>query len=123
MAILLDTTVLIDALRGDEFAIEWLLGLEHRPSCSEVTRVEIISGLRPAERATAERLFATLGWVPVSEAIARAAGDLGRRFRRSHAGIGTIDLIVAATATDQGLAVATTNVEHFPMFKGLRRPY
>lgn len=62
MAVMLDTTVLIDALRGDESAIEWLLGLEDRPSGSEVTRVEIISGLRSAERATAEQLLLTRGW-------------------------------------------------------------
>lgn len=123
MSFVLDTTVLIDSLRGDRAAISWLLGLNERPSCSEVTRVEIIRGLRSAERADAEQLFTSLGWVPVSEPVARRAGDLGRRFRRSHAGIGTNDLIVAASAIDQGLTVATTNVKHFPMFKGLRRPY
>lgn len=123
MSFVLDTTVLIDSLRGDRAAISWLLGLNERPSCSEVTRVEIIRGLRSAERADAEQLFTALAWVPVSEPVARRAGDLGRRFRRSHAGIGTNDLIVAASAIDQGLTVATTNVKHFPMFKGLRRPY
>jgi len=54
----IDTTVLIDALRGDPSAFAWLAELAEQPSCSEVTRVEILRGLRSQERAVAERLFA-----------------------------------------------------------------
>jgi len=50
--------VLIDALRGDPSAFAWLAELAEQPSCSEVTRVEILRGLRSQERAVAERLFA-----------------------------------------------------------------
>lgn len=71
----------------------------------------------------AERLFSDIEWIPLDEAIARRAGELGRRWRRSHPGIGTPDLIVAATAEQLGAEPATHNVRHFPMFKGLRAPY
>lgn len=123
MSIVLDTTVLIDALRGDPSAFAWLGELAEQPSCSEVTRVEILRGLRSQERAVAERLFAGLAWVPVTESVARRAGEFGRQYRRSHATVGTNDLIVAATAVDQGLPVATSNLKHFPMFEDLARPY
>jgi len=33
------------------------------------------------------------------------------------------DLVIAATAQDLGLELATGNVKHFPMFKSLRAPY
>jgi predicted nucleic acid-binding protein len=46
-----------------------------------------------------------------------------RRHRRSHHGIGLGDYLIAATATVRGLEPATLNVEHFPMFKGLRAPF
>ncbi|MGQ0617884.1 MAG: type II toxin-antitoxin system VapC family toxin [Acidimicrobiia bacterium] len=120
---MLDTTVLIDHLRRDRAATQFLVALSAVPWCSELTRVEVTRGLRSAERADAERLFAQLGWMPVTERLARAAGELGRRFRRSHTGISTVDLVIAATATDLGLPVATQNVGHFPMFRGLRPPY
>ena len=123
MTMVLDTTVLIDVLRGEPSASVWLLGLEVQPSCSEITRVEILCGLRSNERALAERLFAGLTWVSVSESIARDAGELGRKFRRSHTGVGPNDLIIAATAIDQGAELATSNLKHFPMFRGLKRPY
>ena len=46
-----------------------------------------------------------------------------RQFRRSHAGIGPGDYLIAATADVQGFELATLNVKRFPMFKGLRPPF
>ena len=83
----------------------------------------MIQGLRSAERRAAERLFSLIDWVPVSEAVARRAGDLGRRWRRSHPGIGVADLAIAATAEQIEGTIATRNPRHFPMFEGLRAPY
>lgn len=123
MSPVLDTTVLIDILRGHASAVEYVLGLEEVGVCSEVTRIEVLRGLRSEERRSAERLFQQLRWMAVDEEIARAAGELGRRFRRSHAGIGVADLTIAATAEHLALPLATTNIRHFPMFKGLRAPY
>lgn len=123
MSAVLDTTILIDVLRGNTRAVDFLLGLDEVPICSEVTRVEILRGLRSDERRAAERLFQQLGWAPVDEAISRSAGAFGRGLRRSHAGVGVADLIIAATADQLDLPLATTNIRHFPMFKGLRPPY
>lgn len=123
MTVVLDTTVLIDQLRGSEEALGFLAGLNARPVCSEITRIEVVQGLRSSERRAANRLFATLSWIPVSESVARRAGELGRRWGRSHPGIGVADLAIAATAEELEASLATQNVKHFPMFKGLRAPY
>lgn len=123
MSVVLDTDVLVDQLRGSEDAFEYLAGLKVRPACSEITRIEVIQGLRSAERRAANRLFATVAWVPVSESVARRAGELGRRWRRSHPGIGVADLVIAATAEEIEGTLATRNLKHFPMFEGLRAPY
>lgn len=119
----IDTTVPIDVLRGSPAAIAWVATVERRLVASEVTRVEILRGLRSHERAAAERLFAGLRWVGVTESIARRAGELGRIWRRSHPGISTIDLVIAATAIELGAPLATANVRHFPMFPDLAPPY
>jgi hypothetical protein len=37
--------------------------------------------------------------------------------------VGVADLIIAATAEQLDLPLATTNLRHFPMFKGLKPPY
>jgi predicted nucleic acid-binding protein len=65
-----DTSVLIDLLRGDDRAVQWLMALDAVPLCSEVT----------------ERLLQTLRWVAVDESVSRSAGDLGRRFAAAIAG-------------------------------------
>lgn len=120
---MLDTSVLIDHLRASAAATEYLAGLDGRPSCSEISRIEVIQGLRSSERRAADRLFALIAWVPVSEAVARRAGELGRRWRGSHQGIGVADLAIAATAEEIGASLATRNLKHFPMFEGLHPPY
>lgn len=115
--------MIIDLSRGVRAAERFLDTLSSRPVCSEVTRVEVLQGVRSTERRNTERLLSTLTWVTVDERIARIAGEFGRTFRRSHAGIGMADLIVAATAEALSLPLATMNVKHFPMFKGLKAPY
>ncbi|HEX6127890.1 MAG TPA: type II toxin-antitoxin system VapC family toxin [Candidatus Limnocylindria bacterium] len=118
-----DTTILVDQLRGRRQALDYLASLSEVPICSEVTRVEILTGLRSGERKAAERLFAVVDWMPVNEEIARRAGELGRRYRRSHPGLSLADLVVGATAMELGRRVATLNVRHFPMFPRLQPPY
>ena len=119
--ILLDTTVLVDLLRGFGPAFDYL-GAVADPVCSEVTRVEILRGLRRSERDVVEELMRSMRWVAVDEAVARRAGELGRRWFRSHS-LTTPDLIIAATAQELNATIATSNVRHFPMFEGLRAPY
>lgn len=120
---MLDTSVLIDHLRGSDAAGEYLVGLDDRPVCSEISRIEVLQGLRSAERRGADRLFALVEWAPLDAAVARRAGELGRRWRRSHPGIGVADLAIAATAEHRKAELATRNLKHFPMFKGLKAPY
>lgn len=123
MSVVLDTSVLVDHLRSSSPATEYLASLDERPSCSEISRIEVIQGLRSSERGAADRLFAVIAWIPVNEAVARRAGDLGRQWRRSHPGIGVADLAIAATAEQIDATLATRNLKHFPMFKGLSAPY
>lgn len=123
MSIVLDTSVLVDHLRATAPATDYLAGLESRPACSEISRIEVLQGLRSPEGEAAARLFVLIEWVPVTEAIAGRAGELGRKWRRSHPGIGVADLAIAATALHLDAGIATRNLKHFPMFEGLRTPY
>ena len=123
MSTVIDTSVIIDILRGLPVAVDYVEGLEDVPACSEITRVEVTRGLRSAERVPTERLFQQLRWVALDEPIARRAGELGRTWRKSHPGISSPDLVIAATAEQLEADLATSNVRHFPMFKRLRPPY
>jgi predicted nucleic acid-binding protein len=123
MSSLLDTSVLIDVLRGRDDAVRYLLDLPGRPVCSEITRVEIMRGMRSPERQATLRLLASLDWHPVDARVAELAGRWGRTYRHSHPNIAVADLCIGATAKVLGVPVATANVRHFPMFAGLRPAY
>ena len=123
MSVVFDTSVLIDVLRADPAALDYVRGVSEVPACSEVTRIEVARGLRSAERAGAERLFQTIRWIALDEPIARRAGELGRRWDRHRPGISLADLVIAATAEQVDAELATTNIRHFPMFESLQPPY
>ena len=123
MSVLCDTSIIIDLLRNFAPAVAWARNLNEPPVCSEITRVEVLRGLRTNERRATERLFGTLSWIGIDELIARRAGELGRVWRRNHQGIATADLIIAATADEHRHDLATLNLKHFPMIRGLRLPY
>jgi predicted nucleic acid-binding protein len=119
----LDSSILIDLLRGLPAARDYLVSQAQLPVCSEITRVEVLQGLRSPERQAAEALFEALSWADVDERIARRAGELGRRYRRSHPGLAVADLVIAATALELERPLATLNVRHFPMSPRLSPPY
>lgn len=122
----LDTTVAVDHLRGHDPATEVLDGMLQNGEpivVSELVRFELLAGVRNRERDDLEAFCSTLTWVPVTEDIARSAGTLARRYRRSHAAIDDVDYVIGATAVVLDAELLTTNVRHFPMFAGLRPPY
>ena len=122
--ILFDTTILIAHLRGDGRATA-ALSTQPRSErlASVLSRTEVEGGMRSGERRDVSALFGTLTLVPVSDAIARRAGEHLRSFRRSHVGIDLVDYIIGATAELHSADLATLNVKHFPMFEGLRPAY
>jgi predicted nucleic acid-binding protein len=69
------------------------------------------------------RLLGALQTLAVDDVVARLAGELRRRYRRSPAAIGVADHLIAATALVHGCQLATLDVEHFPMIDGLAAPF
>lgn len=127
MRLVLDTSVLIDHLRGRPQAATTLIPDALRRGdelwSSYVVRAELLAGMRSGEEAATRDLMRILSWAEVDDAAAEAAGALGRRYLRTHPGIEVSDLIVAALVQHLGAELRTTNVKHYPMFPGLKRPY
>jgi predicted nucleic acid-binding protein len=124
--ILVDSDVLIAHLRGIEVARDWLLDARRRTgqlALSVISVAEIGGGMRSGERQDVTRLLDSCQQLPVDRAIAWRAGELRRRFRRSHNAIGIADYLIAATAQIRGCELATLNVRHFPMIEGLAAPF
>lgn len=123
---MVDTSVLIDHLRGDKRATDRLrAAAEAGDELWSVTpvRMEILAGARSGEESAIEALFAQLRWLDVTTELADAAGRLAQPFVRSHPGVDTADYLLAATAEHLGGRLLTLNVRHFPMLAGLQRAY
>ena len=126
MTVLVDTCVLIDILRRGEGARAVLQDVVQRGERiigSVLTRTEVIAGTRDPEERDVAALLSVVGWIPVSQRIADRAGRYAQEYGRSHCSIDLVDYIIAATTDVTEAVLLTRNVEHFPMFEGLRRPY
>lgn len=125
MSVIVDTSVLIDVLRGSKAAADCLAraraaGPLHS---SVVVKAEVLSGMRSSEKTSTRELLSTVAWHEVDDTVVEEAGQLGRRWLPSHNTIDIADLMIAATAITLGMPLLTRNIKHFPVFPGLRQPY
>ncbi len=115
--VLLDSTVLIDALRGRPAASR-LTGLRRRgvePCVCAISVEEIWRGLRPGEDAAARRLFNAFRLAPLGVAQGMLAGAWRRRFAEQGVTLHQADCLIAAAAQGIGASLATANIDDFPM--------
>ena len=122
MIALVDTSIMIDVLRGVDEALACLEPYDALHA-SEISRLEVLAGMRPTEEAGTRALLSAFVWHDVDQVVAEMAGQLGRAWLRGNQGIDSADLAVAATALRLGAPLLTLNTKHFPMFPGLAAPY
>ncbi len=118
MNVLVDSDTLIEIFRGrDQRIIDSWRSLQspaHALMCSPVSVCELWQGVRPAEAAALEALFAALICVPVNVEVGRHAGDYLKRYSKSHA-VEIADGLIAATAAVHKAMLWTRNRKHYPM--------
>jgi predicted nucleic acid-binding protein len=123
---LLDTNVVSEALRPrpDPQVLAWLQAHETRLWLSVVTIGEIEAGILGApdpRRAEALRSWLeetlipqfTHRLLPIDLAVARRWGERTAAARANGTPVGAVDALIAATASEHGLAVATRNGRDF----------
>ena len=117
MLVLLDTTVLIDYLRGRPAVdrVETLIGRGDVPCTTAINVEEIFRGVRPAEMVAVEHLFDGLRLAPIGRPEGRRAGEWRHRFSAQGATLSQADCLIAAAAHAAGAVLATGNPRHFPM--------
>ena len=116
-SILLDTTVLIDVLRGYR-AVDRLRRLHAAgdvPYVCAVNVEETVRGLEADEEEHAHRLFRGLRIAPLGSQQGWQAGEWRRRFARKGVTLAQADCLIAAAALSAGGRLATGNPRHFPM--------
>jgi predicted nucleic acid-binding protein len=104
---LLDTNVLIFALRRNAAALDLLEQLRQRDDAtiSVATRAEVLAGMRPQ--------LNSLRNLPVTDEVADLAGRLIYRLARTGIQLSFPDGLISGTAIVHDLAIITTNAVHF----------
>jgi len=115
---LLDTTVLIDYLRGQSAVVDLLTALGgegHQLGVCCINVAELYAGLSPQQQARANRLIDSLEFYDVSRETAKQAGRFRFDFARRGVILAVTDGLIAATATQEGATLITANIRDFPM--------
>lgn len=115
--LLLDSTVLIDALRGRPAALR-VASLRRRgiePWTCAIAVEEIWRGLRPEEEPIARRLFTGLRMAPLGLAEGARAGAWRRAFAAQGVTLHQADCLIASAAVSLDASLATANMADFPM--------
>ena len=116
---ILDTDILIDLMRQHLAATAWFALLTQMPFACGFAAIELLSGSR--DRAEERRVRRFLAQFPIlwpSEAGLKVALDQYAALYRT-SGLGPMDALIAATATEHGLELATFNKRHFQAVPGL----
>jgi tRNA(fMet)-specific endonuclease VapC len=126
-AVCLDTSVLVDNLRGRRETVDYIRKLEATGadlSTTTINSFELFYGAyRSARReknlAAAKALLRRLVVVELSEVASEEAGNLLAMLESKGEGIDFRDILIAAISKTQEMALVTKNTEHFSRIPGL----
>jgi tRNA(fMet)-specific endonuclease VapC len=111
---MLDSSFLIDLLRGDERASSIARSLDDEPvSISSIVRFEILQGLTVKHRRRLEKEFSSLATIPFDADQADLAASIADRLYRKGEPIDPEDCMIAAAAIANGKPLLTRNKKHF----------
>lgn len=123
---LVDSTVIIDYLRGEKKAKNFLEDYTKPLTVSVIVVMEIVAGLN--NRKNIKDFFLLLSnlnieVIQIIFSISQKALDLFIQYKEK--GIGMADCFIAATAIEEKQKLATHNLKHFSLIRDLEvsRPY
>ena len=116
--LLLDTTVIVDAVNGKKQRgqlLDELLAQRNLLACCAINVTEVYAGMRPHEASLTEAFLRSLKFYEANWEIARLAGELQNRWRKKGHTLSLPDVTIAAVALTHGLTLLTDNRKDFPM--------
>lgn len=113
MPLFLDTSVVIDLLRGAAYTAELIP--RHPLLVSPITIHGVLRGTRPGEEHRTIDLLDGLKVVPIGQSEAALSAHWRREFSAKGVTLHMPDALIAAGAALQGVPLATGNVKDFPM--------
>jgi predicted nucleic acid-binding protein len=115
---LLDTTVIIDYLRGHaevRARLHTLVEQQHELAVCAVSVAEVFAGLREEDREATERFMSSLKYLVLSFDTARSAGEIQYVFARRGQALKLTDALIGTVALTNGATLLADNVKDFPL--------
>ncbi|MDI6602836.1 MAG: PIN domain-containing protein [Patescibacteria group bacterium] len=115
---LLDSTIIIDCLRGKKGRDELLKKLVLEGStlgCCSVNIVEVHTGMKNKEREKTTNLLNSLEYYNITREMATLAGEYRRNYWKKGKILSVSDVLIAAVAISYNLILITDNRKHYPM--------
>ena len=114
---LLDTTVLIDVLRGRPAVgrLHALRASGERPYICAINAEEVQRGARAGEESAVTALLGALWCAPLNTVTGAMAGTWRREYAQRGITLDQSDCLIAAAALGVGARLVTGNPKHFPM--------
>lgn len=123
---ILDSTFLVDVLRGNSDVVELEANLDASGTAfvSAVTTMELFEGIHLAdatdgERTAVEELLTDVNDLPFDRECAMCAGRISAELTASGEPVHVTDVMIGATALVHERPVITRNVCHFERIEGL----
>jgi predicted nucleic acid-binding protein len=116
MKLVLDTSVLIDALRFKNHRQELLARLVtegHQTTALNVA--EVYAGMRAEEESDTASFLGALDCLSLTARSAKRAGLLKSEWAKKGRALALVDACIAALAIEHGYSLATDNRKDFPM--------
>jgi predicted nucleic acid-binding protein len=117
LRLLLDTTVLIDVLRGRPAAerVRALRDTGQAPWICAINAEEVLRGARIAEETVLTRFLSGMRLARLDLTEGERAGRWRREYAAQGVTLSQADCLIAAAAVGVGARLATGNPKHFPM--------
>ena len=118
MRVLLDTNVIIDALRKKRGRAEHLesLSIQGFTLCvCAVVLTELYTGVLQNDEKNVQGMTKDFTFLPTNPELSRLAGVLRKRYRDRGVALSTADCLIAAIAIHYEVMLATDNQGDFPM--------
>lgn len=115
---LLDTTLIIDYLRGKKERVKLLRKLVSKGAslgCCLINIIEIYAGMKEKERVITEEFLDSLEYYEISKDIAKKAGDYKKTYQKRGITLSLPDVAIAAVAVYNNLILLTDNSKDYPM--------
>ncbi|HEX9722473.1 MAG TPA: type II toxin-antitoxin system VapC family toxin [Candidatus Paceibacterota bacterium] len=118
VAYLLDTSVIIDYLRGKQETVNFVRDVFQGGAvlgCCAVNIAEVYAGMIEKERNATEKFLESLEYYPIERGVAKKAGEYKKEYRDKGTTLATTDVLIAAVALAYELILVTGNTKDYPM--------